>query len=149
MGPPWPGVHSGQAALAAFFLLGGAFAKSAQAPLACLAGRRHGRPHAGFRPHPCRHHGHGGIYLLARLDWLYAVSPEARLIVAVCALVTWCWEPCWPWCKTDIKKILAYSTLSNLALMFLALAPVPRCGHAASLRPRLFQGIACFSPPAA
>ena len=25
-----------------------------------MAARRHGRPHAGLRPHPCGHHGHGG-----------------------------------------------------------------------------------------
>jgi NADH-quinone oxidoreductase subunit L len=50
------------------------------------------------------------------------VSPEARLIVCVCALVTLVLGAVMALVQTDIKKILAYSTLSNLALMFLALA---------------------------
>ncbi|MEO7426479.1 MAG: NADH-quinone oxidoreductase subunit L [Fibrobacteria bacterium] len=121
-GPALAGVHSGQAALAAFFLLGGAFAKSAQAPLhVWLADAM-----AGPTPVSALIHAAtmvtAGIYLLARLDWLYAVSPEARLIVAVCALVTLVLGAVLALVQTDIKKILAYSTLSNLALMFLALA---------------------------
>jgi NADH-quinone oxidoreductase subunit L len=50
------------------------------------------------------------------------VSPDARLIVCVCALVTLVLGAALALVQTDIKKILAYSTLSNLALMFLALA---------------------------
>jgi NADH-quinone oxidoreductase subunit L len=121
-GPTLASLHSGQAAMAAFFLLGGAFAKSAQAPLhVWLADAM-----AGPTPVSALIHAAtmvtAGIYLLARLDWLYAVSPEARLVVAVCALVTLVLGAVLALVQTDIKKILAYSTLSNLALMFLALA---------------------------
>ncbi len=121
-GPTLASIHSGQAALAAFFLLGGAFAKSAQAPLhVWLADAM-----AGPTPVSALIHAAtmvtAGVYLLARLDWLYAVSPEARLIVAICALVTLVLGAVLALVQTDIKKILAYSTLSNLALMFLALA---------------------------
>jgi NADH-quinone oxidoreductase subunit L len=121
-GPALAHIHSGKAAMAAFFLLGGAFAKSAQAPLhVWLADAM-----AGPTPVSALIHAAtmvtAGIYLLARLDWLYAVSPEARLIIAVCALVTLVLGAVLALVQTDIKKILAYSTLSNLALMFLALA---------------------------
>ena len=121
-GPALAHIHSGQAALAAFFLLGGAFAKSAQAPLhVWLADAM-----AGPTPVSALIHAAtmvtAGVYLLARLDWLYAVSPEARFVIAICALVTLVLGAVLALVQTDIKKILAYSTLSNLALMFLALA---------------------------
>jgi NADH-quinone oxidoreductase subunit L len=63
-----------------------------------------------------------GIYLVMRLDWLYAVVPQARLLIGICALATLVVGAFMALTQTDIKKILAYSTLSNLALMFLALA---------------------------
>jgi len=110
------------AVLAAFLLLGGAFAKSAQAPLhVWLADAM-----AGPTPVSALIHAAtmvtAGIYLIMRLDWLYAAVPQARLIIAVCALVTLVVGAFMALTQTDIKKILAYSTLSNLALMFLALA---------------------------
>jgi NADH-quinone oxidoreductase subunit L len=115
-------IHQGKATMAALLLLGGAFAKSAQAPLhVWLADAM-----AGPTPVSALIHAAtmvtAGIYLLIRLDWLYAVSPEARLVVAVCALVTLVLGAAMALVQTDIKKILAYSTLSNLSLMFLALA---------------------------
>jgi NADH-quinone oxidoreductase subunit L len=121
-GPGLAGIHQGKAALAALLLLGGAFAKSAQAPLhVWLADAM-----AGPTPVSALIHAAtmvtAGIYLLMRLDWLYAVSPEARLVVAICALVTLVLGAAMALVQTDIKKILAYSTLSNLSLMFLALA---------------------------
>jgi NADH-quinone oxidoreductase subunit L len=63
-----------------------------------------------------------GIYLVARLDWLYAAVPQARFVIGICALVTLVVGAFMALTQHDIKKILAYSTLSNLALMFLALA---------------------------
>ncbi len=110
------------AALAAFLLLGGAFAKSAQAPLhVWLADAM-----AGPTPVSALIHAAtmvtAGIYLVMRLDWLYALVPEARFLVGACALVTLVVGAFMALTQHDIKKILAYSTLSNLALMFLALA---------------------------
>ncbi len=116
------GIHQGRAALTALLLLGGAFAKSAQAPLhVWLADAM-----AGPTPVSALIHAAtmvtAGIYLLMRLEWLYHVSPEARMVIALCALVTLVLGAAMALVQTDIKKILAYSTLSNLALMFLALA---------------------------
>ena len=115
-------LHPGKAALAAFFLLGGAFAKSAQAPLhVWLADAM-----AGPTPVSALIHAAtmvtAGIYLIGRLDWLFAVSPEARLVIGLCAFVTLVVGVFMALSQTDIKKILAYSTLSNLALMFLGLS---------------------------
>ncbi len=106
----------------AFLLLGGAFAKSAQAPLhVWLADAM-----AGPTPVSALIHAAtmvtAGIYLVVRLDWLFAIAPEARFLMAVCALVTLIIGALMALTQTDIKKILAYSTLSNLALMFLALS---------------------------
>jgi NADH-quinone oxidoreductase subunit L len=110
------------AAFAALLLLGGAFAKSAQAPLhVWLADAM-----AGPTPVSALIHAAtmvtAGIYLIMRLDWLYAVIPQARLLIGICALATLVVGAFMALTQTDIKKILAYSTLSNLALMFLALA---------------------------
>jgi NADH-quinone oxidoreductase subunit L len=110
------------AAFAALLLLGGAFAKSAQAPLhVWLADAM-----AGPTPVSALIHAAtmvtAGIYLVMRLDWLYAVVPQARLLIGICALATLVVGAFMALTQTDIKKILAYSTLSNLALMFLALA---------------------------
>ena len=114
--------HEWEAGMAALLLLGGAFAKSAQAPLhVWLADAM-----AGPTPVSALIHAAtmvtAGVYLLMRLDWLYAVVPQARFIVAVCGLITLIVGAFLALTQTDIKKILAYSTLSNLALMFLALA---------------------------
>jgi NADH-quinone oxidoreductase subunit L len=121
-GPGLASIHSGKAAIAAILLLGGAFAKSAQAPLhVWLADAM-----AGPTPVSALIHAAtmvtAGIYLVGRLDWLFAVSPEARFIIMACGLVTLVLGAVLALSQTDIKKILAYSTLSNLALMFLALA---------------------------
>jgi NADH-quinone oxidoreductase subunit L len=121
-GPSMAAVHPERAAVAALLLLGGAFAKSAQAPLhVWLADAM-----AGPTPVSALIHAAtmvtAGIYLVMRLDWLYAASPEARFVIAICSLVTLVLGALMALTQTDIKKILAYSTLSNLALMFLALS---------------------------
>ncbi len=114
--------HEWQAHMAALLLLGGAFAKSAQVPLhVWLADAM-----AGPTPVSALIHAAtmvtAGVYLLMRLDWLYALVPEARVLIGVCALCTLVVGAFLALVQTDVKKILAYSTLANLALMFLALA---------------------------
>ncbi len=114
--------HERAAAIGALLLLGGAFAKSAQAPLhVWLADAM-----AGPTPVSALIHAAtmvtAGVYLLMRLDWLYAVVPEARFVIGVCALATLVVGAFLALTQTDIKKILAYSTLSNLALMFVAVS---------------------------
>lgn len=107
---------------AALLLLGGAFAKSAQAPLHVWL------PDAMAGPTPVSALIHAatmvtaGIYLVMRLDWLFIAAPEARMVLLICALITLVVGATLACVQTDIKKILAYSTLSNLALMFLALS---------------------------
>ena len=91
-----------------------------------LAARRHGRPHAGLGPDPRRHHGRGrrlhGRPPLPRvlrgpLDRRRRTStcwpssaPSPLLIGALLAFV-----------QNDIKKVLAYSTVSQLGYMVMAL----------------------------
>ena len=121
-GPGLAQIHPGKAAFAALMLLGGAFAKSAQAPLhVWLADAM-----AGPTPVSALIHAAtmvtAGIYLVARLDWLFAVAPQVRMLIGLCAFVTLFLGVFMALSQTDIKKILAYSTLSNLALMFLALS---------------------------
>ena len=121
-GPGLASIHHSKAVIAALLLLGGAFAKSAQAPLhVWLADAM-----AGPTPVSALIHAAtmvtAGVYLLMRLDWLYGVSAEVRMIIMLCALVTLVLGALLALVQTDIKKILAYSTLSNLALMFLALS---------------------------
>src|SRR6185369_2929148 len=87
-GPGLANIHPATCTVAALLLLGGAFAKSAQAPLhVWLADAM-----AGPTPVSALIHAAtmvtAGIYLIMRLDWLYAASPEARLVIAACSLVT-------------------------------------------------------------
>lgn len=110
------------AAWGALLILGGAFAKSAQAPLHVWL------PDAMAGPTPVSALIHAatmvtaGIYLVARLSPLYALFPQIRGIIYICALLTLIIGAVLAVVQFDIKKILAYSTLSNLGLMFLALA---------------------------
>jgi NADH-quinone oxidoreductase subunit L len=62
-----------------------------------------------------------GVYLLARLDGLYALAPGALAVVAVVGTVTALLAAVIATAQTDIKKVLAYSTVSQLGYMFLAL----------------------------
>jgi len=121
-GAEFTGLYPWATKAAALLLLGGAFAKSAQAPLHIWL------PDAMAGPTPVSALIHAatmvtaGIYLIMRLDWLYAASPEARTVLLLCGLVTLVVGATLACVQTDVKKILAYSTLSNLALMFLALS---------------------------
>ncbi len=112
-----PRVH-----LAGLLLLGGACAKSAQIPLHVWL------PDAMAGPTPVSALIHAatmvtaGIYLTARLDVLYALSPVSRTVLLSLSLATLVVGSLLALVQTDIKRILAYSTLANLGLMFAALA---------------------------
>ncbi len=60
-----------------------------------------------------------GIYLIARLHFLYAVSPTALALVAYIGAGTALFAATIALVQTDIKKVLAYSTVSQLGYMFL------------------------------
>ncbi len=62
-----------------------------------------------------------GIYLITRFSGLYMASPEAMLLVAVIGGLTAVVAATIALTQYDIKKVLAYSTVSQLGFMFLAL----------------------------
>ena len=62
-----------------------------------------------------------GVYLIARMADLYLLSPEAQFAVAVVGLATLFISAFTALTQTDIKRILAYSTMSQIGYMFLAL----------------------------
>jgi NADH-quinone oxidoreductase subunit L len=62
-----------------------------------------------------------GVYLAARLGFLLALSPGAGAVVAICGLATALLGALLAVFQHDIKKVLAYSTISQLGYMFLAL----------------------------
>lgn len=60
-----------------------------------------------------------GIYMVSRLNFLYSLSPTALSVVATVGAVTAFFAATIAVVQTDIKKILAYSTVSQLGYMFL------------------------------
>jgi NADH-quinone oxidoreductase subunit L len=61
-----------------------------------------------------------GIYLVARLNFLYTLSPVALEVVATVGALTAFFAATIAVAQKDIKKVLAYSTVSQLGYMFLA-----------------------------
>lgn len=62
-----------------------------------------------------------GIYMIARSNILFTLAPVTSDIVAITGLVTAILAACIALTQTDIKKVLAYSTVSQLGYMFLGL----------------------------
>ena len=62
-----------------------------------------------------------GVYMIARLSPLYVLSPTTLEVVAVIGAVTALFAATIGLVQRDLKKILAYSTVSQLGYMFLAL----------------------------
>jgi NADH-quinone oxidoreductase subunit L len=112
---------SGLAIAAAVLLLGGAIGKSAQLPLQTWL------PDAMAGPTPVSALIHAatmvtaGVYLIARLHVLYQLAPSIQLLVAVLGALTLFLSACTALTQTDIKRILAYSTMSQIGYMFMAL----------------------------
>ena len=115
------GPGSGLALAAALLLLAGAVGKSAQLPLQTWL------PDAMAGPTPVSALIHAatmvtaGVYLIARTHVLYAIAPDARLAVAVAGAATLLLAGCSALVQRDIKRVLAYSTISQIGYMFLAL----------------------------
>lgn len=61
-----------------------------------------------------------GVYLVARLHFFYAITPFTSHIVASIGIATALFAATIGFFQNDIKKILAYSTISQLGYMFLA-----------------------------
>ncbi len=62
-----------------------------------------------------------GVYMVARLHALYALAPAALAVVATVGTATALFAAVIATAQTDIKKVLAYSTVSQLGFMFLGL----------------------------
>jgi NADH-quinone oxidoreductase subunit L len=107
--------------LAAALLLGGALGKSAQLPLHTWL------PDAMAGPTPVSALIHAatmvtaGVYLIARTHALFMMAPPVQFTVAVIGALTLLMAGCSALAQTDIKRILAYSTISQIGYMFLAL----------------------------
>jgi NADH-quinone oxidoreductase subunit L len=116
----WP-VGSGLAAAAAALLLGGALGKSAQLPLQTWL------PDAMAGPTPVSALIHAatmvtaGVYLIARTHVLFSLAPEVQFAVAVIGALTLLLAGFSALVQSDIKRVLAYSTISQIGYMFLGL----------------------------
>jgi NADH-quinone oxidoreductase subunit L len=116
----WP-VGAGMATAVAALLLGGAVGKSAQLPLHTWL------PDAMAGPTPVSALIHAatmvtaGVYLIARLHVLFTLAPGVQAVVAVSGVLTLLIAGCSALVQRDIKRVLAYSTISQIGYMFLAL----------------------------
>jgi NADH-quinone oxidoreductase subunit L len=105
----------------ALLLFVGAMGKSAQLPLYTWL------PDAMAGPTPVSALIHAatmvtaGIYMIVRSNVFYSMSPEASHVVAVVGVATALFAATIGLFQNDIKKVLAYSTVSQLGLMFLGL----------------------------
>ena len=59
-----------------------------------------------------------GVYMVARMHAVYLLSPAAMPIVAVVGAVTALFAAIIGFAQNDFKKVLAYSTVSQLGFMF-------------------------------
>ncbi|CAG9423170.1 NADH-quinone oxidoreductase subunit L [Providencia alcalifaciens] len=106
---------------ATLMLLGGAVGKSAQLPLQTwLADAM-----AGPTPVSALIHAAtmvtAGVYLIARTHGLFLLTPDILHLVGVVGAVTLLFAGFAALVQTDIKRVLAYSTMSQIGYMFLAL----------------------------
>ena len=114
-------LEAGAATAICLLLFIGAMGKSAQIPLYTWL------PDAMAGPTPVSALIHAatmvtaGVYLIARCNPLYSLSPEAMHFVASVGVVTCIFAAIIGLRQNDIKKVLAYSTVSQLGLMFVAL----------------------------
>jgi len=112
---------SGIAVAAAALLLGGAVGKSAQLPLQTWL------PDAMAGPTPTSALIHAatmvtaGVYLIARTHVLFTLAPPVQFAVAIIGATTMLLAAFSALAQRDMKRVLAYSTISQIGYMFLAL----------------------------
>ena len=115
---PMPAVS---ASLVGILLFIGASGKSAQIPLHVWL------PDAMAGPTPVSALIHAatmvtaGVYMVARLSGIYQHAPEASAVIAAIGMATAFFAATIALVQTDIKKVLAYSTISQLGFMFVAM----------------------------
>ncbi|MCC6580082.1 MAG: NADH-quinone oxidoreductase subunit L [Phycisphaeraceae bacterium] len=111
-----------------FLLMLGAFGKSAQFPLHVWL------PDAMEGPTPVSALIHAatmvtaGVYMITRLLPVFALSPEALTVVAIVGGFTALFAGTIALCQYDIKRIYAYSTVSQLGYMFLGIGAMSSVG---------------------
>ncbi len=116
----WP-PGSMLAIITALLLLGGAVGKSAQLPLQTWL------PDAMAGPTPVSALIHAatmvtaGVYLIARTHVLFILAPAVLALVAIVGAITLLLAGFSALVQWDIKRVLAYSTISQIGYMFLAL----------------------------
>jgi NADH-quinone oxidoreductase subunit L len=114
-------VNTSALGIAALCLFIGATGKSAQLPLYTWL------PDAMAGPTPVSALIHAatmvtaGIFMITRMNFLFDVAPEIQNIIAIIGAITALVAASIGLLQNDIKKVLAYSTVSQLGLMFLAL----------------------------
>ena len=102
-----------------FFL--GATGKSAQIPLYTWL------PDAMEGPTPVSALIHAatmvtaGVYMIGRMNGLFAMAPETMMVIAIIGAATAIFAASIGMAQNDIKRVLAYSTVSQLGYMFLAM----------------------------
>ena len=112
---------STMAVLTAALLLGGALGKSAQLPLQTWL------PDAMAGPSPVSALIHAatmvtaGVYLIARTHKLFSLAPVVQAAIAIIGALTLLIAGFSALAQHDLKRILAYSTISQIGYMFLAL----------------------------
>lgn len=109
-----------QAGIIALFILVGACGKSAQLPLqAWLSDAM-----AGPTPVSALIHAAtmvtAGVYLIIRSSAIYELAPQIALVVAIVGAITLVFGASVGCAKTDMKKVLAASTMSQIGYMMLA-----------------------------
>ncbi|MEK6627967.1 MAG: NADH-quinone oxidoreductase subunit L [Bdellovibrionota bacterium] len=110
----------GTVGLATLMLFIGATGKSAQIPLYVWL------PDAMAGPTPVSALIHAatmvtaGVYMIVRLNPLFVMAPNTMMVVAIVGAATALLAATIGLTQTDIKKVLAYSTVSQLGYMFLA-----------------------------
>jgi len=111
----------GVATLITLFLFVGATGKSAQIPLYVWL------PDAMAGPTPVSALIHAatmvtaGVYMIGRLNFLFSMAPATLHVIAIVGAATAFFAATIGLAQNDIKKVLAYSTVSQLGYMFLAM----------------------------
>jgi NADH-quinone oxidoreductase subunit L len=116
----WQAIFAGGVTSIAVLLFIGATGKSAQIPLYVWL------PDAMAGPTPVSALIHAatmvtaGVYMIVRCSAIYVHAPTAMFIVAIIGAATALFAATIGLAQNDIKKVLAYSTISQLGYMFLA-----------------------------
>jgi NADH-quinone oxidoreductase subunit L len=115
-----PSLDTATVTLITLMLFVGAAGKSAQIPLYVWL------PDAMEGPTPVSSLIHAatmvtsGVYMIARCHLLYSMAPISMAVVAIVGAVTALYAASMGLLQFDIKRVLAYSTISQLGYMFLA-----------------------------